>query len=264
MTAATGSTPPLGPAALTTLLHWADAHDVRHTELDRVVRAIQDPDSTGRGPLRDPALLLPGLPGTPWHDPHRYPWVAALESGYPAIRAEFERQWAGDTLVAHPESVQLAETGRWSTYHFHDLGRSFPEHLAACPAVATALTRVPGSATAGLAYFSVMGPRTRVRPHCGFTNARLRCHLGLVVPPGCRMRVGTESRTWTEGRCLVFDDSYEHEVVNDSDRIRVVLLLDSWHPELSDTERRAIAVLLGHRRADARHEPAAATGGRTT
>lgn len=85
----------------------------------------------------------------------------------------------------------------------------------------------------------MLAPRTHIRRHCGPTNARLRLHLGLVVPDGCSIRVGDEVRTWVEGRCLLFDDSFEHEVRNDTDRARVVLLLRFFHPDLAPARRGA-------------------------
>jgi aspartyl/asparaginyl beta-hydroxylase (cupin superfamily) len=74
--------------------------------------------------------------------------------------------------------------------------------------------------------------------HCGPTNARLRLHLGLVVPDGCSIRVGDEVRSWVEGRCLLFDDSFEHEVWNDADEERLVLIVDVWHPDLKTDDQR--------------------------
>ena len=81
-------------------------------------------------------------------------------------------------------------------------------------------------------------PGTHLRPHCGSTNTRLTCHLGVIVPPGCSIRCGDEWREWREGECLVFDDSFEHEVMHRGEADRVVLLINFWHPELPNDERR--------------------------
>ena len=86
--------------------------------------------------------------------------------------------------------------------------------------------------------FSVLRPGTHLRPHCGSTNTRLTCHLGVIVPGGARVRVGDEWREWREGECLVFDDSWEHEVVHEGKLDRVVLLLNFWHPGLPASQRR--------------------------
>ena len=87
---------------------------------------------------------------------------------------------------------------------------------------------------------SLMQPGTIVRPHTGQTNARLRIHLGVAIPDdGPRIRVGNETRSWIEGKCLVIDDSYVHEVWHPgSKERRIVLIVDVWHPEMNDRMRR--------------------------
>jgi len=72
-------------------------------------------------------------------------------------------------------------------------------------------------------------------------------HVPLVVPSTdpavCGIRVGGETRAWEVGKPLVFDDAYEHETWNLSDKPRLILLMDVWHPELSLAERDAIAAM---------------------
>jgi aspartyl/asparaginyl beta-hydroxylase (cupin superfamily) len=75
-------------------------------------------------------------------------------------------------------------------------------------------------------------------------NARLICHLPLIVPPGGALRVGNETRAWREGEILLFDDSIEHEAWNSSGELRAVLIFDVWRPELSEKERALVAAML--------------------
>lgn len=117
-----------------------------------------------------------------------------------------------------------------------------------CPRTAELLDRIPAAkhladsvGACGNAIFATLAPGTRLHPHCGPTNTRLTCHLGIEVPEGCGIRVGQEARTWRRGECIVFDDSWEHEVWNESDRVRVVLLVNFWHPELPPERWRATA-----------------------
>jgi aspartyl/asparaginyl beta-hydroxylase (cupin superfamily) len=91
--------------------------------------------------------------------------------------------------------------------------------------------------------FSLLRAGARIAPHTGTHNARLICHLPLIVPPECGFRVGNEVRQWEEGKLLIFDDTIEHEAWNDSAQDRVVLIFDIWRPELSEQERREIAAL---------------------
>ena len=78
--------------------------------------------------------------------------------------------------------------------------------------------------------FSALNPHARIPPHTGPMNGIIRAHLPLLVPRGCYIRVGPDERTWEEGKLLVFDDSFEHEVWNHSDQVRIVLFLNFWHP----------------------------------
>jgi aspartate beta-hydroxylase len=89
----------------------------------------------------------------------------------------------------------------------------------------------------------VLQPRTTIPPHTGSTNARITVHLPLVVPPGCRFRVGGETREWREGEAWAFDDTIEHEAWNDSDSPRAILILDVWNPLLSEAERAVVRAI---------------------
>ena len=93
----------------------------------------------------------------------------------------------------------------------------------------TLMTDTPFSYT----FFSTMAPGSKIAPHFGPTNLRLRCHFPLIVPEECFIKVAGEGRRWDEGKMLIFDDSYEHETANLSrEEDRVLLLFDIWHPDL--------------------------------
>jgi aspartyl/asparaginyl beta-hydroxylase (cupin superfamily) len=94
-----------------------------------------------------------------------------------------------------------------------------------------------------MALFSLLRPGTHIAPHHGLLNTRLICHIPLITPPGCRLRVGNEVREWEQGRALIFDDSIEHEAWNDSAETRVVLLFEIWRPEIEEDERRALTAM---------------------
>jgi beta-hydroxylase len=160
-------------------------------------------------------------------DPTGWPWIRDLEAAFPAIRAEFE---ALDRRHLVPWPERALYNGGWQVFGLYAFGRRLDGNCAACPGLAAALAGVPGLTTAG---FSVLAPGTVITPHRGFTSTVLRGHLGISVPGHCGLRVGAETRTWEEGRCLVFDDTVEHESWNRSDRPRVVLLFDFVKPGLA-------------------------------
>lgn len=157
-----------------------------------------------------------------FRDPAAFPFAARLEARAPAILEELRALPAGDSEFSPWPERELYATG-WTVFGFYFFGREIDGNCARCPRTAAAVRDVPGLTTAG---FSRMAPGTHIRPHVGFTSAVLRCHLGLVVRDGCAIRVGGETRSWEAGKCLIFDDTLEHEAWNRSDGDRIVLLLD--------------------------------------
>ena len=85
---------------------------------------------------------------------------------------------------------------------------------------------------------SKLEPGALLQAHSGPTNVVLIGHLPLIIPPeGCAMRVGSETRPWTEGTCCVFDHTFEHEAWNRSARDRYILIFVLWHPDLTPAEQ---------------------------
>jgi len=74
-------------------------------------------------------------------------------------------------------------------------------------------------------------------------------HLGLIVPPGTRLRCGDEVREWREGECLIFDDAFEHEVWHEGTSDRIVLIADALHPDV-DIDAMVLPLLGDEQRAD--------------
>ncbi|CAN7574591.1 aspartyl/asparaginyl beta-hydroxylase domain-containing protein [Trinickia sp. LjRoot230] len=157
-----------------------------------------------------------------------YPFVKNLEDNYPSILSELQNL-EKTYFMDWPEKEIY--NGKWTVFGFYKFGQRIAEHCDLCPSTARILENIPGMLTAG---FSSLAAGTYLRPHVGYTNQVLRCHLGLVVPENCGIRVGDESRNWKVGEAFVFDDTIEHEAWNRSESTRVVLLLD-FKKNLSDT-----------------------------
>ena len=150
--------------------------------------------------------------------------VRALESNWEVIRDEY-LALASD---AFDPWVQRSMHGSgWSVYGLVAAGRSIPGGRKQCPRTAEILSFFDG---VGLAGFSRMEPGTHIAPHSGWAENEYRLHLGLVVPGGCRLRVANETREWQEGKCLVFDDTIEHEAWNESTEVRGNLMVDFLRP----------------------------------
>lgn len=202
-------------------------------------------------------FYYPELPQIEFYDPMDFAWVAALEAQTPRIRNEVRTLLDADTgWVPYIESETrrpnananpLLEDPNWSAFYLIKNGAQVADNALRCPDTMAALRevplcRIPGRTPSVL--FSLLRPGTRIRPHHGYTNARLICHLPLIIPSECGLRVGNETRAWREGEVVVFDDSVEHEAWNLSKETRVVMIFDVWRPELSDKERGLVATTL--------------------
>ena len=156
-------------------------------------------------------------------DPATFPFTRHLEHHWQAIALEFESirpdliEWAHRDLYGNGWKV-------YGLYGFPD-GSAIAGNVARCPLTASLVEEwIPGHGAVG---FSVLQPRTCLRPHIGYQGEFLRCHLGLIVPPGdCGIEVDGERRGWEEGKTLVFDDRLRHEAWNGTERERVLLLID--------------------------------------
>lgn len=193
--------------------------------------------------LQFPDYYYPDLKATPWHDAKSYHWSSLLEQNYEAIKKEAIDVFSNNRMSSHPQNNELAKDGNWKTYFFYKNGIRYDDHMKACPVTASIIERIPGTDRAGRVYFSAMTPGTHVAAHCGPHNYKLRCHLGLITSPKAIIRVDRTTRAWEDGKCLVFDDSFEHEVWNNSDITRIVLIVDVWNPVLTQDEISALLYL---------------------
>lgn len=164
-----------------------------------------------------------------------FPWVSKVEARWQAIRAECDHLL--DRVSALPnfqdvldDQKELTTDDGWKVLPFYAYGSEFEPNLRRCPQTAQALQLIPGLTSA---MFSVLRGPKNVPPHRGPFNGVLRYHLALRIPgppERCRIRVGSEWRTWSEGRSMIFDDTLEHEVENRLSGPRAVLFVDFLRP----------------------------------
>jgi aspartyl/asparaginyl beta-hydroxylase (cupin superfamily) len=197
----------------------------------------------------------PGLPAIEFYERGEFPWLEALEACAADIRDEALAVWgegsAGLTpYVKYPASApvdqwaELNHSLKWSAFHLFEGGEPVEANCARCPATMAALALVDQPHVLNRSpatMFSILRPHTHIPAHTGISNTRLVLHLALIVPEGCRFRVGGEIRGWREGEAFVFDDTIEHEAWNDSDLPRAVMICDVWSPRLSIEERELVA-----------------------
>lgn len=168
-------------------------------------------------------------------DPSLFPWIAEVEASWRIVREELEGVLADREALPNfqdisKDQLEITDDDRWKTYFLYGYGFQAKLGVETCPETAALMRRIPGMTTA---MFSILSPNKHILDHRGPYKGVLRYHLGLIVPkdaPSCRIRVGEDFRHWQEGSSLIFDDTFNHEVWNDTEETRVVLFVDVLRP----------------------------------
>jgi beta-hydroxylase len=177
---------------------------------------------------------------SPLGDPHIYdtkqfPWVGEIEREWRAVRKELDAVMTFRDQMPSFQDI-LKEVGaiqsdnNWKTFFLAGIGMDCTENRKRCPEAVRLLGKIPGMTTA---FFSILSPGKHIPPHRGAWNGILRLHLGLMVPEPrerVRIRIGNDFYSWREGEALIFDDTFNHEVWNDTEGYRVVLFVDFARP----------------------------------
>lgn len=161
-------------------------------------------------------------------DKAKFDFVEQLEANWQIIRNECRDL---PEAVFEPWVQREMYGDGWSVYGLYAFGSKINGALEKCPQTAAILSEIPRLTTAG---FSKLAPQTFIKPHVGWVTTVFRAHLGLIVPTDCALRVGDEVRNWEEGKCVIFDDTVEHEAWNKSGEERIVLLFDFARPEIEN------------------------------
>lgn len=181
-------------------------------------------------------IIRASIPGDhPVFDSSQFPWIPEVEADWQKVRAELDHVMQyRDDMPSFQEIVKevgtIQQDDQWKTFFLKGVGMDCEENARRCPETMKLLAKIPGCTTA---FFSILSPRKHIPHHRGPWAGVLRLHLGLQVPEPahmCRIRIGDKFHAWTEGKCIVFDDTYNHEVWNDTDGYRVVLFVDFERP----------------------------------
>ena len=210
-------------------------------------------------PSQRPKLMfIPGLRSGGFIEPASHPLVAPLLAGYAGMLQEFEEALSAEKGIepflgtAHAPGNDGYVSGpagsSWDALFFFRHGRRYDSNHLRFPHTSALLDSLDLCCIDGQApeiCFSILRPRTRIEPHHGVTNARVVIHIPFRVPPGCYLELlGVGRHHWREGEPLVFDDTFEHAAENPADTPRGILLMDSWHPELTPPERAAFRAII--------------------
>ncbi|CAL8343323.1 unnamed protein product [Lota lota] len=239
------------------LYHSLQEYAKRYTwsGMGRVHKGVRDQGRylSSRPTIQRPEVFfLPDLPSAPFfsRDAQKHD-VELLERSFPALLAEFGAVYkqpparSGSPLPPGWKANSTAH-GQWWTYYLVNQGTPLALNARRCPRAWRVLGQLRtfiANNVFGNACFSVLTPGALITEHYGPTNVRLRCHLGLRVPSACELVVGGEPQCWSEGSCLLFDDSFLHRAFHEGsaeDGPRVVFMVDLWHPNVAAAERQAL------------------------
>ncbi len=191
------------------------------------------------------------MPDKPVFDPQDFPWTADLESNYGTIRTELDRVLTHRRALPRLHDLQreqyrISADDKWKCFVLCGWGFRAEEGARLCPETHRLVKQIPGLQTA---FFSILEPGAHIPEHRGILRGLLRGQLAIIVPKErekCVLFIEKAPHYWTEGRMLIFDDTYHHEVRNETHEERVVLILHferpmNWRGRLV---QRALAVLI--------------------
>jgi beta-hydroxylase len=184
--------------------------------------------------IGEPIARASRVGNDPVLEPGQFSWIAALEREWPEIRREVMTLIGSGAAIppiaeVSPDNGRIAPGDGWRSFFLWGYGYKAEANCRACPVTSAAVEKIPGLNTAMI---SILAPGTHIPRHRGVTKAILVAHLPLSVPKevGCRMQVADQDVAWREGKTLVFDDTYPHEVWNDTNEPRVLLLIQFRRP----------------------------------
>ena len=164
-----------------------------------------------------------------------FPWTSHLAGNLSAIRDEAQALLRDRTSIPSVRELssdheKIAVDDNWRSFFLWGYGLRAEANCARCPQTVRVLEQIPGLLSA---LYSVTLPGAHIPRHTGPTKAIITAHMGLILPlsrQDCRMQIGDQEVIWEEGRVVIFDDMYPHEVWNDTEEDRVILMLHLKRP----------------------------------
>jgi aspartyl/asparaginyl beta-hydroxylase (cupin superfamily) len=172
-------------------------------------------------------------------DEDEFVFVPLLKANWKVIRDEMLAiiEQHPDRLKPYVSSKLIFPPRHWQTIGFYFWSWRLHRNLRLAPKTHAVLKQIPHLSSAAL---SMLEPGSNINPHQGDTNAQVKVHLGLVIPEGlpqCGFQVGDQVRAWDEGETLLFCDAHSHTAWNESNKRRLLFIVDVIRPEFQDRNR---------------------------
>ncbi len=210
------------------------------------IELMMNSNPADRTPLqKDAKWIVPGLSKGGWLEVDSYPQlkmlITSLEQNATAIKKEIVELIEIKDQAVNPYQHYLKTQNNWKALYLFKDGQK-TAYQSKVPSASKILDSELRDWLCPLLemHFSILEPGAKIAPHCDLWNFTINLHLAIEIPNDCGIRVENETRNWEEGKCLLFDYSYQHEAWNNSEKNRICLLIDIWHPDLSIPERLAL------------------------
>lgn len=233
----------------TGLLDRYPSNDIKRIKkmLDFIRGTALMPSKEQLEPMHDPCEeYIEGLVATPWWEKSQFTWVKDLEQSSSIIAKELEDVENNNILFKSDSKYAQTMGEGWTAFRLQRFGEWNVENCALFPQTTSILKSLPIPLAMRGVMLAKQKPSSGVQPHSDGRNFILTGHLGLKVPKEydlCWIKVGNEIRSWRQNELLIFDTSFTHETMNSSEEDRYVLILDFWHPELTQIERDSLTFL---------------------
>ncbi|MEH2228583.1 MAG: aspartyl/asparaginyl beta-hydroxylase domain-containing protein [Nostoc sp.] len=201
-------------------------------------------------------LIYSGITHKPWYESYENDVLSLLSKTLEKRFDQIESEWLGylssdyKIIPKYKPSDIFGESLKnqdedWQYYLIWRQGKFTKAATSLFPNTVKIISELnPFLYSFGEVVFINMKPGVILPPHTDDINISLTCHLGIQVPENCGINVGGETRSWSRGKTLFFDNSFEHGAWNKSHNNRIVLLIDLYHPELTKVEKYFLKFIL--------------------
>ncbi len=189
--------------------------------------------STLMAPYNTLMYLASRVPTTPVIDSRHFPELERLRENWETIRDEVRQLYDAGYVQGARKYNDLAFNSfyrsGWKRFYLKWYDDFHPSAVELCPRTVALLREMP---SINAAMFTLLAPGSKLVKHRDPFAGSLRYHLGLITPnsDACRIEIDGQPYSWRDGEHIVFDETYIHLAVNDTDQPRIIFFCDVMRP----------------------------------
>ena len=180
------------------------------------------------------------LPSQIFFSEEEIPEMKMLRDNYPVILEELKQLINTGPRTFRDVPDAIYRKNMWKQFILYDDGKKVIKNCAKCPKTTNIIEKMNNAtslSTTSMIGFSNIYPGIKIIPYTGFSNDRVRIHLGLIVPENCFIEIAGQRMHWNEGEVFAFSDAFVHSAQNNSNQNRYILICDVWNPHLTKKQR---------------------------